>query len=470
MIDRQILRDMVRTSEDDYVELRYHRRIANQLVAQRGRVDVAHHSMQSGVGVRVFSKGSWGFAATTDLSKKGVERALEDARKSAEILVKRHKATRKKPFNPTNIAKEHLARVDFIDPDYHASLAMPIADKLAHCIAMEAQLSRFSKNIVVSRVRYSEIFEDKIIVTSDGADAALSIVQPELSYSAIAERNGERQSAGTGAGVMGGWQRLNAHPTMNEGLEFVARTAVDLLSAGYAEGGIKTVILSPGVVGLLCHEAIGHTVEADFVRSGSVAAGKIGQRVGSDLVTMYDTGYEQRYAGAVGGIPFDDEGILARPVAIIEQGILKNYLHNRESAIEHGVAPTGSARAWLYDDEPLIRMRNTYFAPGKSSVEELISGVDDGYLIEGSGSGQADSNGEFMFGASHLFRIKNGKKRELLREASLSGIAFDVLQSVDGVSKDFLWDMGTGYCGKGQPAKVDAGGPHVRCQINLGGR
>ena len=88
----------------------------------------------------------------------------------------------------------------------------------------------------------------------------------------------------------------------------------------------------------------------------------------------------------------------------------------------------------------------------------------------GAGSGQADANGEFMFGTGYVYRISNGKKVELLREATLSGIAFDVLRTVDAVSKEFRWDLGTGYCGKGQAAKVDAGGPYIRCKITVGGR
>jgi TldD protein len=75
-----------------------------------------------------------------------------------------------------------------------------------------------------------------------------------------------------------------------------------------------------------------------------------------------------------------------------------------------------------------------------------------------------------MFGTGHVWRIKNGKKADLLREATLSGIAFDVLKTVDAVSSEFRWDLGTGYCGKGQPAKVDAGGPYIRCKLNVGGR
>lgn len=461
MIDRHLAQKLL--SNKEYGEIRYHKRTSRQFMTQKARVDVAHYSTTEGVGIRILHQGRWGFAATTDLTDKGLRKAIKDAEISASVLPKR-------TIDAHFFRQQNVARDDFVCDGYEETLHRTAEETLAQLIKMERSLAAESAKISVSRVRYAEIFEDKVIITSDGANAAMRLLQPEISISAIAEHKGEKQSAAIGAGILGGWSQLIKHDALSGGTAYVAKLAIDLLSAGYAEGGKKKVILSPGVVGLLCHEAIGHTVEADFVRSGSVAAGKIGKRVGSPLVTMIDSGYEKRFSAATGGIPFDDEGIISRPVTIIENGILKNYLHNRESAAQFGVQPTGSARAWLYEDEPLIRMRNTYFAAGTDRLETMMDEIEDGYLVEGSGSGQADANGEFMFGASHMYRIHQGKKKELVREATLSGIAFDVLRSVDGVSRDFAWDMGTGYCGKGQPAKVDAGGPFVRCTMHVGGR
>jgi TldD protein len=155
---------------------------------------------------------------------------------------------------------------------------------------------------------------------------------------------------------------------------------------------------------------------------------------------------------------------------LIREGLLESYLHNRESAARFGVPPTGNARAWEFSDEPLIRMRNTYVAPGESSLEEMIAEVDDGYLLEGPQGGQADATGEFMFGVQKATRLRKGRRAEVVRAVSISGIAFDVMQTVDAVSREFAWDLGAGYCGKFQPAKVDAGGPYLRCQVVLGGR
>ena len=158
-------------------------------------------------------------------------------------------------------------------------------------------------------------------------------------------------------------------------VEKAAKTATDLLRAGYIDGGRKRVILAPDVVGLLIHEAIGHTVEADFVLAGSAAAGKIGKRVASELVTLCDSGRSEHQPGAGGVVLVDDEGVPAELVKIIENGVLRSYLHNRETAEKFGVAPTGNARAFEYDNEPLIRMRNTYIEPGATPLRDRKSVV-----------------------------------------------------------------------------------------------
>lgn len=460
---KNFLQDLVRKSPG-FLEIRYHKRSSSSYMVQKGRVDVANHSEVGGVGIRALENGVWGFAATSDLSEAGLKKAVDTAVASAKTLL----AIR----GPGKIKLEKgaLSQEDFVGPGYDELKNMPVADKLSDIVKFESQLAKAASKIQSARCRYKEITEEKIVITSDGAAASLKLVQPEVALSAIAEKDGAQVSSYRAAGVNGGWQCLYDHPSLDNMVDATAQLAVDLLDAKFPEGGQKRVILAPAVVGLLCHEAIGHTVEADFVKSGSVAQGKIGTMVGSPLVNINDSGRENLAGYAVGNIPFDDEGVATQNTKIIENGKLVSYLHNRETAQEFGVKPTGNARAWLYNDEPIIRMRNTYLEPGSQSLDDMIREMDEGYLVDGAGGGQADANGEFMFGCGHVWRIKSGKKVELLREATLSGIAFDVLKTVDAVSKEFLWDLGTGYCGKGQPAKVDAGGPYVRCKLHIGGR
>jgi TldD protein len=450
--------------QQGYVELRYHDHQSNAITAQKGRIDQASSSRQKGVGIRVLENGAWGFSSTSRLDNQSIEKAIDIAREAA-IEVGQSRREKSKGLQDTP-----LSDLEYDDPAYLELLEMPFKEKIDQVIEAEQNLEGKSSKIHTARIQYSELFEHKIIVTSDGAACSRKLVRPEYKTTAFAGK-GDHQLVGfKGVGVSGNWKCLFEHPTSSTILEDTAKEAVDLLSAHHVEGGKKTVILSPSLVGLLCHEAIGHTVEADFVQAGSVAQGKLGQQIASPLITLCDSGRPPFSGGPGGYLPFDDEGVPCQTTTIIEQGRLNAYLHDRESAKLFGVAPKGNARAWSYSDEPLIRMTNTYLRPGNQSLEDIIASTDDGLFITGAGNGQADATGEFMFGASSAYEIKNGKLGRMFREVTLAGIAFDVLKTVDAVSNEFQWDLGSGYCGKGQPAKVDAGGPYIRCQINIGGR
>ena len=158
------------------------------------------------------------------------------------------------------------------------------------------------------------------------------------------------------------------------------------------------------VCGLRCcgkprvHEAIGHTCEADNVLSGSIAADWLGQPVAAEKVTLGDYG-ERGPDGKSGlAIHVDDEGTPCRDVIIIENGVLKAFLHNKDTARQLGAEPTGNARAFAFSDEPLVRMRNTAIMPGLDRLGDMIAAVDRGYYLKRVSNGQADWTSEFMFG------------------------------------------------------------------------
>ena len=144
-------------------------------------------------------------------------------------------------------------------------------------------------------------------------------------------------------------------------------------------------------------------------------------------------------------------------------------MNSRETAQHFGMEPTGNARAWAFSDEPLIRMRNTAVLPGKDKLEDIIASVDDGYYLIDSSNGQADTTGEFMFGVSMGYEIKNGKLGRALLDTTISGVAFNMLKTVDMVSDEVVWSS-SGFCGKKQPMPVGMGGPALRCKVMIGGR
>jgi TldD protein len=247
--------------------------------------------------------------------------------------------------------------------------------------------------------------------------------------------------------------------------EEVSSRAIRLLNASVPKGGASTCVLDNKIVGLLVHEAFGHTAEADLVLSGSILTGKIGEQVASELVTIIDS---PGPTGANGWMRYDDEGVKARPVKIVEKGILKSFMHSRESALIFGVEPTGNSRAQGYSYVPLIRMRNTYMEAGDWDPEEIIRETKEGFYLKGALGGQADSNGEFTFSVQEAWRIENGELVEPFRGVTISGNALDVLKSVDAVGKDLKINS-PGNCGKFQWVPVDDGGPHIRARMIVGG-
>ena len=459
------LLQQISTRASGWVELRYHVRRSKRVAVRNGRLEESSTLRLAGIGVRALVDGVFGFASTTDISEKGIEQAVSEAQSAARVsaVAKRDKIA---PLPHMVLASGEFAFQTDDPLDGHS-----LAEKLELVMRIDERVRSAAKKIVSSSVAYSELQDEKVIVTSDGAAAHIIDSKPDFRVLAVAQQDGDRAMGMDSAGVTGGYADLFAMRTPEEMADKAVRLAVDQLGADYAAGEVATVVLDPGLVGVLSHEAIGHTVEADLVRGGAITSGKIGTQVGSNLVTLCDSGPSTHMPHAAGELLVDDEGVRTGRTVIIDHGILRSYLHNRESAAYFGVEPTGNARAFEYSDEPIIRMRNTYIEPGISSVEEIIAGVKRGYYLQGlGGGGQADSNAEFMFGVREAYEIVDGKIGKMVRGVTISGNAFEVLKSVDAVGNDFTWGLGAGHCGKGQLAKVDAGGPHLRCIVTIGGR
>lgn len=457
-IDR--LRSLISAAKGaSYVEARYHSRINTEVSFVNGELERIRVVETAGCGIRVLVDGCWGFNSTNDLSLLG--ESLAQAISVARVLAQTKKNKVK------GLADSKMVRGTFRTSSNGNLSDIDIEQKVK--VAREGEkAARSNKAVKAASCTYRETLDYKAIVNSDGADVEIYDSKPEFNVSAIAKRVGQSATAHEGVGVTGGWNDLFKKSHLEYAITASER-ASKLLDAKHVRGNRATIILDPAMVGLLSHEAIGHTVEADFVLSGSVVRDKIGKQVASELVTLVDSGRSEIKDNAAGTIMVDDEGVLAGRTAIIEKGILKSFLHNRESATTFGTKSTGNARAYQYSDEPLIRMRNTFIEPGRDKLADMIKETKHGYLVKGARNGQADANGEFMFGAEEVYLVENGEIKELMRGASISGNAFEVLRSVDMVGDEFQYDIGTGYCGKYQPAKVDGGGPYIRCTAVIGG-
>jgi TldD protein len=459
-----MLRKCLSSFSGDYAEMRFHERKSTYIRIAGGELEDATFLKNAGVGVRALVNGAWGFSSTNILESGAIEGRLQDAEKAARVASQNREES-----------IEGLADVKLAKGTFHPKVNDPVEnhsleEKMNLVIEAEKTAKDQSKNVKSAISVYSELVDKKAIVSTDGAEFELHDVKPEFLVYAIASENGDKIGALKSAAATGGWKDLFRRTDPARIAKDACDLASKLLKAKHPKGEKATIILEPSIVGLISHEAIGHTVEADFVLSGSITKGKLGQKLASDLITLVDSGKPEEDDHGMGTVLVDDEGVPAQRTKIIEDGVLKSYLHDRESAPLFDAKPTGNARAFEYTDEPIIRMTNTYILPGDRSMDEMIEDLKEGYLMKGAGSGQADSNAEFVFEVDEAYRVEKGEIKELLRGVTISGQAFDVLKSVDAIGKDFMLDMGVGYCGKFQRAKVDGGGGAIRCKAIVGGR
>lgn len=457
---RKILNELVH-SVPGIVLLRYHKsKILSICMNNEGIPTITQMSF-SGVNIRVIVDGVAGDVCTKVLTKESIRNKIKEAYQA--VLVG-------KGLKPKIYFNNSPMRGEFAVKETQAISTIPFEEKYELVRKTFEKLKKLNKKVFNASVYYYDKIEDKIIVTSHGADAMVHDAKCTFNTSVWAEDGHIKENGSDFVAVTGGWGELFRYKTPEQLIENSIKSSINKLNAEVAPAGMQTVVMEPSIVGLLAHEAIGHTVEADLVEAGAITKGKIGQKISSELVTLVDDPLPKENYAAAGVLLVDDEGNKPERVEIIKDGILRSYLHNSESAKTFGVTNTGNARACSFLFEPLIRMRNTYIEAGKMDPEEIISSTKNGIYLKGAGGGQADSNAEFLFSVLQPWKIENGKITKPLKEVTISGQAFNVLKSVDMLGNKVLFDMGAGFCGKGQYISVDGGGPVLRCKLKIGGR
>lgn len=424
-----------------------------------GDVIANSNAEQSGINARVFRAGRCGFASSPETDVAAAERILKQASDNAKFLAERLPAAGEE-LPPRVIAShQDLWREDTVSQE-------EILDFLAQ---IDDYLKKFP-DVVSRRVNCACLSLEKELKTGDGVYSYSFMPRSNIAVALTAiSTDGspvERYEIFGGSGLFA--DNFSDPTKCFDALDRVVEELMRKREGVFADAGRKTCIIAPELSGMLAHEAVGHTAEADFVISGSVAGPCRGKQVASSIVTLTD--FANTYQGQALPTPIyiDDEGVVAKDAVLIDHGILTGWMHNRSSAARYGDDRTGNALAFSFADEPLIRMRNTAILPGNNTLEEMISSIDDGYYFTATGNGQADSTGEFMFGITMGYEIKNGTLGRALRDTTVSGVAFDILKTVDMISNEMVW-LNSGMCGKKQPFPVGMGGPHVKCEINVGG-
>lgn len=445
-----------------YTELRCQENSSIGIMMMNGNLIQNVRSSSSGISARANVNGSWGFASNSNINDESIRQVLNLAKQNGELL------------NSKSLNKNR----ELMTSNY--SIEKSFATKKVRLT--QKQLIEFTKEIdnyiikkygdLVSRsVRVNELNMEKSLITSSGAELYSFLPRANIKIQLVVNDNNdvpvELYEIISGLGQFE--DKFSKPEDLYEKIDNIYEKLRLKAEGIYADGGLKDCILAPDLAGILAHEAIGHTTEADFVLSGSIAGEYMNKEVASPLVTLVD--YANTVFGKTCPVPIyiDDEGTKAEDVTIIEKGILKGYMHSKESANMFNVAPTGNARAYEFSDEPIIRMRNTCILPGTDKLEDMISSVEDGYYIMNPSNGQADATSEFMFGVTMGYEIKNGKLGKAIKDTTISGVAFDMLKTVTMVSDDLLWLNG-GMCGKKQPITVGMGGPAIKCKVNIGGK
>ena len=441
--------------------LRGHENRTRRVVLLKGNLVQNARSEGRGINARVNNNGTFGFASIAEYTPEAAEKVLKAATENALFLGKHSGRNIALPAS-TGSGELPLNR-EIVDVEQKAIIEL--------CQTIDNYVNTKYPDLTSRTIVYYEDSQDRIVYTSDAYSGHL--VTPRCYVYVILDAESKEGVPVEMFKAFGGFgsfcDNFSKPEELYPEIDKLYKRLMDKKEGIYAEAGYKTVVLGGMMGGMLAPEAVGHTVEADLVRGGSVAGPSLNKRVASDLVTMVD--FANTYDGKLAPLPvyLDDEGTKAIDDVLIKDGILVGYMNDRKSAAEFGMQPAGNARGWTFADEPIIRMRNTCILPGKNSVEELIESVEDGYYLIDSGNGQADLTGEFMFGVTCGYEIKNGKLGKALLDTTVSGIAFEMLKTVDMVSNEVEWSS-SGFCGKKQPMAVGMGGPHMRCKIMIGGR
>jgi TldD protein len=457
LMERLLGDSLARRVDDADIYLEY--RVNEELVLEENVVKKASRHVSQGAGVRAQADTRTGYAHTDEISLANLEEAARQARAIAD------RAGASGVLAVPGRGRAH---------DLYTLAEPPIVTALDRKLDLLRKVDAAARaaDPRVSQVIASLSSEEIVMLIATASGWTIGDVRPltRLNVTVIAEENGKREIGAWGGGgrvpfdyflEAGRWTRFAAE---------AARQATLKLRAVEAPAGAMTVVLGPGWPGILLHEAIGHGLEGDFNRKGvSAFAGRLGQKVASELVTVVDDGTMPNRRGSLN---VDDEGTPTGRTVLIENGVLTGYMQDRLNARLMKMTPTGNGRRESYAHPPMPRMTNTFMLAGPDDPEDIIRSVPNGLYAVTFGGGQVDiTSGKFVFSASEAYLIEDGRVTEPVKGATLIGNGPDALLRVSRVGHDLTLDEGIGTCGKdGQSVPVGVGLPTIRLDgMTVGG-
>jgi TldD protein len=446
-------------------ELFFEETASTRVIFEGGKIDQVVDGTDRGAGLRILFEGKSVYGYTTDLTESALvalANALSEAVTSEAGTVSGDSV---RPIEwglarqPTSAIHEYRIQRS----PREASLEQKI--ELARRAEKAARIELPEARQVTAAVLDSH--RRILIVNSDGTVSSDAKTYLQAFVQVVGERDGHVETAHESDGGYVGLEFFDQVTPESIGKEAARRVGV-LLSAKPAPAGTMPVVIAAEAGGTMIHEAVGHGLEADLACNGlSVYQGKLGTLVASPLITVLDDGTMPAKRGSYA---FDDEGTPSQKNVLIENGVLKGYLVDRLSAMKFDMMATGNGRRESFRHKPIVRMTNTYIAPGKDDPKAILADTKYGIFVKAMGGGQVNTvNGDFVFAVTEGYLIRDGKLGEAIRGATLVGNGPRVLSIVDRVGNDLGFSTGT--CGKeGQGAPVTDAQPTIRIpELTVGG-
>jgi len=439
-----------------YADVRVVRRAEESISVKSGRIEAVAFGESEGFGVRVLVDGAWGFAASSGLTMTEADRVAGDA-----VRIARASATTLR--RPVVLDDRPPAHGSYRTPYEVDPFAVPVEEKVADLMAAEAAMTR-TPGIAFAEANYSAQREWKSFAASDGSeiDQEITHVVANIEANAVSGDELQRRSYAD-SGQAAGYEWVRGLDLAGNA-ERIAPEAVALLSAPQCPPGRRTIILDPSQLYLQVHESCGHPTELDrvfgteasYAGTSFLTTDKLesGFRYGSDLVTIVA---DATAPGGMGTFGWDDEGVAAQRVPLVQDGVFSGYLSSRETAPRIGRRSGGTMRADGWDRIPLIRMTNVNLLPREGlSLDDIVADTDDGLYLASNRSWSIDDRRlNFQFATEVAYEVKGGKLGRLFKNPTYTGITYEFWRSCDAVADARSYVMiGTPNCGKGEPGQI----------------
>ena len=452
---QRLVDDALTGADDGELFLEY--RQSEALGWDDGRLKSAAFDTSQGFGLRAVAGETSGYAHASDLSEAALKRATEAVKAVSAgyggTLAAAPRGTNKQLYSDDN----PLSALSF-----ERKVAL-LAEIDAFARARDPRVKQVSASLAGN-------WQAVQILRAGGAKSADIRPLVRLNVSVVMAQDGRMESGSYGGGGRFSYEALLTQDYWQGAVIEALRQAEVNLESQPAPAGEMPVVLGPGWPGILLHEAVGHGLEGDFNRKQtSTFSNLIGERVAAPGVTVIDDG---TIADRRSSLTVDDEGTPSQKTLLIEDGILRGYMQDRQNARLMGMAATGNGRRQSYAHTPMPRMTNTYMLGGDKTPEEILRSVSKGLYAVNFGGGQVDiTSGKFTFSCTEAYRIEDGKIGPAVKGATLIGNGPEAMRKVAMIGNDMAMDPGVGTCGKdGQGVPVGVGQPTLLLSaITVGG-